>query len=68
MNTPAYGPGHPEFDAKFRARWLKDFRELISRKAPDMTDEQFEELVAKVDKVGEQFKKDLEASRARQQP
>lgn len=57
------GPGDPEFDAAFRARWLTQMRDLLNEKIPDLTDEKFDEIIAEMDKIRDQFVADLEASR-----
>jgi hypothetical protein len=50
-----YGPGHPEFDRKFRERWLADMRRLLDEKIPDLTDEKFNEFIAEMDKIRDEF-------------
>lgn len=54
------GPGDPEFDAKMRERWIERMRELVREKKPEITDEQFDKLIADFDATRDEFLRDID--------
>lgn len=57
-----YGPGNPDFDAKFRGRWLAEMWHLMKDR---MTYDEFAELITRLDADVERFVQELKESRER---